>query len=45
MELFEGNLLGHEFVIYSRKKHPELTERFAGKIKCSRVKINPETVN
>ena len=42
MERFRDNLRGHEFVIHFKKRHPELTERFAGNIKCSRPKINPE---
>ena len=45
VERFQDNVLGHEFVIHFKKRHPELTERFAGNIKRSRTKINPETVN
>lgn len=45
VERFQDNLPGHEFVIHFKKRHPELTERFAGNIKRSRAKINPDTVN
>ena len=34
---FQDNLPGHEFVIHFKKRHPELTERFAGNIKRSRA--------
>ena len=45
VERFQDNLPGHEFAIHFKKRHPELTERFAGNIKRSGAKINQETVN
>ena len=44
VERFQDNLPGHEFAIHFKKRHPELTERFAGNIKRSGAKINQETV-
>ena len=45
VEHFQDNLTG-AWVCYSfQKRHLELTERFAGNIKHSCAKINPETVN
>ena len=45
MNLPKNNLPTTGFVHHFKKRHPELTERFAGNIKRSRAKVNPEVVN
>ena len=42
---FKNNLPTVEFVYHFKKRHSELTERFAGNIKRSRAKVSVERIN
>ena len=42
---FKNNLPGYEFVYHFKKRHPQLTSRFAGNIKRSRAKVSHADLN